>query len=338
MDQKIKELIERSKEDFDRDTQRYQLLIRNRSFLKELEETKKELGGDIFFKVRAIDPMEIMSDLSEKNILLVNDYPKHPPLKTVGGVYVKNLGSAFDINKKLKIFTDDYMPLWQTFCERWHILAEWDGNLNSLRGNLKGPVELEIVKDKKKGVSAIIIKIDNWTILDDIREIWSEIEKYQNEIWKKEEKRTNFARDLCWYDLSKRQGLKLSDIVGIWIDSFPDEIDLLVIRRIKKEIEKEDFKGRVLSDNELVHEVKSGFLAEEYKEYFTGERDFYITGKSTTATLKKGKFNIPFIDVIKKAISRMEIQIRQMYYPYERFSFAEAFKKSLSEKEFPLKL
>lgn len=338
MDKKTRELVERSKEDFDRDTQRYELLIRNRSFSKELKETKKKLGGDIFFKVRAINPMEIMSDLSEKNILLANDYPKHPPLKTVGGVYVKNLGPGIDINKKLKIFTDDYMPLWETFCERWQISAEWDGNLSSLRGSLKGPVELEIVEDKKKGVSSIIIKIDKWTILNDIREIWSEIEKYQNKLWKKEEKRTNFARDLCWYDLSKVLGLKLSNIAKIWIKHFPNEINLLVIRRIKKDIDNEDFKGRDLSDPKLLHEVKSGFLAEKYKEYFKGERDFYITGKSITTTFKEGKFNIPFVDLIKKAISRMEKQIRQMYYPYDRSRFIEAIMKSLSAKEFSLKL
>jgi len=337
MDKKIKELVERSKEDFVRDTQRYELLSRNSTFVKELKETKKKLGGDIFFKVRDINPMEIMSDLSEKNILLVNDYPKHPPVKTVGGVYVKNLGPGVDINKKLKIFTDDYIPRWVTFCERWHILAEWDGKLNSLRGNLKGSVELEIVEDKKKGVSAIIIKIDNWTILNDIREIWNEIEKYQNKLWKKEEKRTNFARDLSWHDLYKVVGLKLSDIAKIWINSFPDDIDLLVIRRIKKEIEKEDFKDRNLSDTELLHEVKSGSL-KKYKDYFEGERDFYITGISATTKSPKGKFNIPFVDVVKKAISRMETQISQMYYPYDRSRFIEAIVKSLSAREFSLKL
>lgn len=338
MDQKIKELIERSKEDFDRDNQRYELLIRNRNFLNELKETKKKLGGDIFFKVRDIDPMGIISDLSVKNILLINDYPKSPPYKTMGGVYVKNLGPVFDIPKKLKIFTDDYMPLWQTFCERWHISAEWDGNLISLRGNLKAPVELDIVEEKKKGASSIIIKIDNWTILDDIHEIWSEIEKYQNEIWKKEEKRTNFARDLCWYDLSKVLNLKLSDIAKIWINIFPNEIDLLVIRRIKKEIEKEDLKEIDLSDTELLHEVKSGFLAEKYKDYFAGERDFYITGISATTKSPEGKFNIPFVDVVKKAISRMEKQISQMYYPYDRSRFTEAIIKSLGTYEFSLKL
>lgn len=334
MDQKIKELIEKSMEDFDRDTQRYELLLRNKNFSKELKDTKKKLGGDIFFKVRDIRFFEIMSDLSKKNILLIHDYPKNPIDKSVKSHPINSM-PTFAITQKLKILQEEYIPLWETFCKRWHISSEWDGNMSSLRGNLKGPVELQIVENKEKGVSAIIIKIDNWTIRDDIHEIWGEVEKYQNEIWKKEEKRTNFARDLCWYDLSKKYGLKLTEIAKIWIDKFPDEIDILVIRRIKKEIDKEDFKGRDLTYEELLHAVKSGFLAEKYRDYFMEIRNFYITGKSTSRKSIKRKFNIPFVDVIRHAIPRMQEQINQMYYPYR--SLKEISGLGINLEEYSLK-
>jgi hypothetical protein len=335
MDQEIKELIENSRKDFDRDAQRYELLKRNNSFVKELEKTTKKLEGEIFFKVRDMGHEEIMSDLSEKNILLINDYPKTPTHKS-GGLSWKYLTPDSGIRQKIKIFFDNYIPRWETFCERWHISSNWDGNMSSLRENLKGPVELKIIKDEEKGISSIIIRIDNWTILDDIKEIWGEIKKYQNEIWKKEEKRTKFARDLCWYELSKKRGLKPAEIAKIWIDKFPDEIDLIVIRRIKKEIDKEDSIWNVMNDTELLRAVKSGSLPEEYKDYFQEYRDYYITGKLPTKKSTESKFNIPFVDVIRHAIARMQEQINQMYYPYPSLEWLSGLDINLGE--FPLKL
>jgi hypothetical protein len=206
-----------------------------------------------------------------------------------------------------------------------------------------------LVEDEERNTFKVLLRINNWTILQDIRGIWKKVEKYQNALWKKQERKTNFARDLCWYDLSKRQGLKLKEIAELWDSEFPEEIDLLVIRKIKKEIAEKDLRGRALDDFQLLETIRSGFLAEKYKSFFLESREFYTTGKmkredklyeeiteksvgkrteELTDFLKdiervQGKipylyhrskdptrrFNPPFIDAIKKAIKRMEEQI-----------------------------
>ena len=206
---------------------------------------------------------------------------------------------------------DSYKRSWEGFCERWHIRNEWNGRLRSLEKFLNAPIEFYTLQSQDGEAATLLIRIDNWTIQNDIIDAWHDIEDYQRRIWGKEGKRANFMRDLCWYDLDKKLGLKPRQIANIWDSRYPDEIDLLVIRKVRKRIKKEELKGRVLDDFELLEAVKLGFLKEKHKKDFDEERTYYVTGQDL-----RGRHNPPFVDVVKKAIKRMEKQIEQMKISY----------------------
>jgi hypothetical protein len=199
-----------------------------------------------------------------------------------------------------------YKNKWKQFCDRWHIKYEWNGKLRSLVKYLRNPVEISF--DTKEFKSIFWLHITRWTTLEDVRAIWGKVEKLQNWLWGKGEGRTNFARDLCWYDLHKECGLKPKQIAELWAKKHPEDIDVLVVRRIRKDITGDDLHGRVLDDSELVKEIRTGSLSSEYKSYFNGERNFYLTGKIKTEN-KVLTASSPFVDVIKKAIKRMDTQI-----------------------------
>jgi len=311
MEKAVFKILNAYKEPWDRNTQRAELLKRNANFLKELENVKEELGGDLFFKVRNISFNEIMMDKTRENILLKNDYPKNPIYRLDKKCWEK-LRIGQDIIKRYTILEREYKPKWKEFCIRWHIEPKWNGNISSLKKFMRPPLLLHRVEDNKRGISTIILTIDNWTINKDIRDAWHEVEKYQNIIWKKQEKRTNFMRDLCWYDLSEKCGMKPKQIAELWVQKFPEEIDLFVVRRMKKEIEKEKkekLKGRVLTDSQWLNEIKFGFLSNDYN--FQLDWNSYALGKEG-----KGKFTPPFIYTIKKAIKRMKEQIKQIEISY----------------------
>lgn len=172
---------------------------------------------------------------------------------------------------------------------------------------MEPPVEFYWIEGKKDVAPAFLMRINNWTTLRDLKGVWTQVEEFQNQIWKKQEKKTNFARDLLWHDLSKKHGFKTREIAKLWEEFHPEEIDLLVVRGFSEKIANEDFKGRRLNDNELLAEIKSGFLAPKYKHDFENNRKYYLTGGEPGR-----KVNPPFIDAIKKAIKRMDQQIAQI--------------------------
>lgn len=317
MDKKILKTVTQYKKDSDRDKQRYELLKRNKVFLKELRKVKKEIGGELFFKSRKTKSVKVVIDKPGDNILLLDGYPEDTSEEWKKRIE-KEKGK--DKKQSRSVTIKKRKSPWNKFCERWHIKPEWNGRLDSLKGCLERPVELFVLEEVKKKTAVILIRIDNWTILNDIREVWNKIEDAQNSMWKKQEKRSNFARDLCWYDLNINHGLKPKEIGSLWVKYFPEEIELFVIRRIKKDIKKQDLGGKALTDDQLLHEIKTGFLSAKYKPIFLEERDYYLKGKMHTGAGKISKFNPPFLDVIRKAIQRMEEQINQARPEYMNVS------------------
>lgn len=303
MDKKIAKLLERYKEDWDRATQRTELIKRNEDFLKELKDVEKELGGNLshFFKAYKTSPkvriyMDVESKAEEKKLVkeMMESFEK------AGNTRLKE-AAEFSFREKY----------WREFCDRWHLDPRWNGRLGSLKKYIKAPIELRCLEDREKKLGAILIMIDNWTILDDIKAIWGMVEKYQNKLWKKREKLSKFMRDIVWYDLHKKHKLKYREIAEIWDKSFPEEVDSLHIKNFRKDIDTIDLEEKELDDDTLIHELKSGFLSEKYGKYYKESRTYYSTGR-----LSQGKFQAPFAGTIRRAIERIEDQVEQMSSSY----------------------
>ena len=290
MKKEIIELIEKCQKSYDKKSQRASLLIRNKKFRNELEKISAHLGEEF--------------------------------LKTTEGV--DSLIKNWKIPDLPKSFWDRRQQ-WTQFCYRWHIDPDWNGKLDSLSENIASPVEIAIHPEPENALKAYIsLKIDSWTTLNDIKQVWPIIEKYQKKyLSQKVEMKTNFGRDLCWYDLFKNYNLSHRQIAELWIEKYPNDesIDLIIMRRIKKDkiimneikgaIEKDDelkeLRGVVLEDTEFLTEIKSGRLSKKFKKVFDEERDFYISGKTD-----RGKLTPPLLNMIKQAIKRIDENINQM--------------------------
>ncbi len=287
MNKEIFKLIKKSKKDFDKSSQRAELLARNKSFKKELAAISSRLGED-FFK----DLEKRIQKEKEKGL------PDYIPKE------------LYDLREE-----------WFSFCDRWHISYDWDRKINSLNKFIGKTVAIVDDIDTETYEGMLYLRIDAWTTLEDIHAIWPEIEKRQKKYFVlKAEKRINFGRDLCWYDLHKKYKLSHREIAKLWEEKYPEDIDLLVIKRIKqisetmrdiKEyIKKEQLKeleGRELDDQELLREIKAGKLAKAYRAYFDDEREFYATGKTS-----RGKLMPPFVEMIKQAVIRIQKYINNI--------------------------
>lgn len=325
------ELISSYKKVSDKTVQRSELLKRNPLFINELEGFIKRVGTT-FFQVKDIDRLELEKE-TKGNILLRLNYPNVEYVKDLKSkqrperldrywTELTNQDYAFhspgksvrdDIMNKTQVLSN-YRSKWEEFCERWHIEPEWSGNADELKRFARQNVEIFQDWDHNIQKHSILISINEWTTLDDIRSKWDEIEQHQNSLWGKKERRPNFARDLIWFDLATKHKKKPSEIAKIWDANYPHDVDLLVLRRYRKDINVKDLGGKIWEDFDLLKEIKSGQLQNKYKVLFEDERFYYITGK-----IKKGSKHIstmsPFVDVIKKAIKRMAEQISESSMP-----------------------
>jgi len=328
----IESLVKSYKKQIDKTVQRSELLKRNTLFNQELTGFINRVGN-AFFQVFEID-RKILEEEKEDNILIKLDYPKEDfsdtfqpgsKKKVKKDRYWKNninldratCNPPKNLSERIfnkKEILNHYQWKWAELCNRWHIEDTWNGDLNTLEQHARQNVEIYDDWEHNTQKNSILIKINEWATLDDIKSVWSEIEILQNEFWGKKERRSNFTRDLIWYDLSTQHKMTPSNIATLWNIQHPKDIDLLIIRRFRKEIDPNDFGGKIIDDEQLLKEIRSGALKIKYKEYFDEEREYYITGK-----IKKGSKYIttskPFVDVIKKAIQRMRSQIKESSMP-----------------------
>ena len=159
-----------------------------------------------------------------------------------------------------------------------------------------------------------MIRLDGWATIEDIRAKFKIIEGLQKGLWGKQEEKHNFRRDMVWYDFATQYKLKPKEIAKLWIERFPQDIDLLTVRRIRGQIDKEDPQAKELRDSKLLEEIRSGFLSSKYGEWFEEERVFYITGKNQGKDIVITEA-IPFLKVVREAIRRMKQQIEQVNTP-----------------------
>lgn len=349
MDRKVYNRIRRYKRDFDINTQRAKLLLRNRNFQFEYDSVM-----DITQVDRFAERDELIKEFRHtwtiryfldnfKDLLSKIDYES----------FSKELSKIMPLDELnfesyTAIVREQFEPLglgnlpmgsqqhllfclreWGSFCERWGIKSDWDGAKTTLKDHLKFAVEVIYKPGDDGWHSQLLLKITEWTTMNDVKSIWNRVEAYQNLMSKKLEKKTNFTRDLCWYDLNKELGLKPSQIAEIWIEKYPEQIEELVVRRMRKEI-KQDTKREWPDDQELLIAIKTGDLKDEYSSYFEEEKVLYTTGKQDSS----GKINPPFVAAIKKAIKRMGEQIDQIQAispesPPERGSLLSRAQKQL---------
>ena len=89
-----------------------------------------------------------------------------------------------------------------------------------MKDHLKFAVEVIYKPGEDDWHPQLLIKITEWTTMNDVKSIWNKVETCQNLMSKKLEKKTNFTRDLCWHDLNKELGLKPRQIAEIWIEKY----------------------------------------------------------------------------------------------------------------------
>jgi hypothetical protein len=139
----------------------------------------------------------------------------------------------------------DGSPALELFCHRWHINSRWDGKDDTLAEFIDMTVHIFSKsewgtgkRDPYDGVWAlnlgqvmsnyIYLRIDPWTAKKDIGSQWREIEKLQKECYGEifGKKHETFCRDLCWYDLYKRNGKTENEIANIWKEDPELKIDV----------------------------------------------------------------------------------------------------------------
>ena len=190
MDKQIQRFLQKyskQKNNFNTNVQRAELILRNKSFLKELEQIKEDLGIEEFLEV-----WKILDSRNKKTALVEKKITKED-VRTLGEKKIPQILGK-NSRKSLKLFKA-FQLRWKSFCEKWNIRPNWDGNLKSLKSYLKVPIELYWVKDTGQKDSALLLRINNWTTQEDIKRIWPRIEEYQNRLWKKEEKKARFREN-----------------------------------------------------------------------------------------------------------------------------------------------
>lgn len=314
------------KRTFSKESQRAELLIRNKIFLRELSDFRKLVGEDFFYLAKL--PFAELHKISNDNILIKLEYPENNiTLKADIMRFLESIMSNHNVLPPPIVddrkFTEDkignplekdifyrniqlevYKIVWISFCQRWHVNSSWSGRLSDYKKYQLPLVEVDV--DDEEINLPIIIRVGIWSTKKEITKIWPHVEELQKMLLKKEIRSPVFARDLSWYDLKYRGGLTPKQISNLWDKNYPEDIDYLVMQKIKrenKELNKED-------EFELLNEIKSDTSLADLKEQFEYEREWYISGRA-----EKGYFNPPFIDVIRKAIKNMEKKIKLLDLP-----------------------
>ncbi len=270
--------------DYKKNAQRAEILLRNKLFSSELVDLKYQLGNEFFLR-----QSEILGAESEDHRYLDNHTEPIVPL----------------------------MQVWDLFCFRWRINNRWDGKPNTLKEFQKSRVRLMYQPDKRimqKGY--LSLHIDAWTTLDDIKTIWHEVEKNQK-YWfdHKEFKKSNFGRDIWWYDLRHEQRLTYREIASLWMKKHPKDFNTMIVNRLKKDTsfisKMREFiqnnnslrnqEKEILNDNtRLAYELTKGKLAKDFGYALHDEITFYTTGEHYGR-----KSTPPCVGMIAAAIRRI---------------------------------
>ncbi len=299
---------------------------RNQSFLSELSTFRESIHSFEDFraiKLRFPSGIDRRPPKTQKEILKIMTHPviklKYSNYKnkgwhtrenerfrniTIGNPYDEHIYHPIVLEFEHRAFIfDKHLKRWREFCDRWLIKKDWDGTLDTLRANLRNPAEIYFCQDsnasfKEKGKWLFFLRINEWTSLNDLKTKWKYVELIKKHILGKMEMRPNIARDLCWYDLKHTYNLSPKKIADIWRNKNPRNIDILALKRIQS---CKNSGLKMENTLELLEEIRSDPSLAELKEELNEEREAYLGGKYPL-----------LIDIIKKAIKRMEKLISQI--------------------------
>jgi hypothetical protein len=275
--------------------QKAELLKRNQRFLNDFKELEKSIRDNCHgLDIKKITSPGAFNDYPE----LMNE-PVHP----------------------FKYFDREF----RSFCRRWDLYLDWNGSLDKLSSSLiKSPSlefshltalseEINYMREpfpKQSTDNFLHIRIDPWTNLRDIKDLWPNIEELQKKIfdYTPEKKADTFGRDLAWYDLKKVFGLTHGQIAKAWVKYCPGDVDPLVIKAFKRKY-RNDLKGKlkgrvsVLKDNPcLLESILNSELGADIRTMYEVEKRIYTTGEYEPGT----RFTPPLLDTIKQGIKRIE--------------------------------
>ncbi len=220
LSEKIRKRIEESKRKYDRKSQRTALLLRNKTFLKE---SFRQIEWIKFCDRWGINSMwdgdvKTLPQFTQETEALLKDRKFLNELKYTSNNIFYYVGSE----------------AWESSCRRWHISTLWDGQDNTLEKFIDDSIIVLFRDDKTresrmlnithsvdplgdpfgeiwslrvdKERAYIYLKIEAWTGKKDIEKIWSQIEGLKKRIFYYSERdKKLFGRDLCWYDLNKKE-------------------------------------------------------------------------------------------------------------------------------------
>lgn len=348
MGNKINKSIKRNRQPFGRKEQRAELLRRNEIFLRQFKQILGIVGKE-FFKVKNISEAKLLEESSNNKLLELN-YPKvkkkvepffydeeetgeqgFSSTKIAPDKYDQYIESTIDESDPLSFLLDPnlvttsdpsdkeitirdrlavlhgYKNLWETFCDRWHIDVNWDGKLGHL-SRFQRPY-IQIAYNENNKIFPIIIRISSWTTQKDLRKNWKGVKGIQEKIFHKEKKSSNFSRDLYWYDLYKK-GKTTRDILELWADKCPEDIDKLVAQAFIKNF-KNKYKTLIgISISNFLEKLKSDDPdMKDIKEDYKSEKELYVTGGTGL-----GKISSRFQDLIKSTIKNFELKINRVRF------------------------
>lgn len=205
------------------------------------------------------------------------------------------------VQNRLEVL-NGYKSLWEAFCYRWHIDANWDGNLDHL-SRFQIPF-IAIGYDENNKTLPIIIRINSWTTQKDVRDNWNKVKSIQEKIFHKEKESSNIYRDLCWYDLHQL-GLKYREIAKIWINKNPEEIDHHVATQYIKE--NKDTLGDISPEDLLVGIRSNDPQFKDEIENFELFKREYTMGESGRGR----KISSPFSELIRISIKNLKKKIQR---------------------------
>lgn len=204
----IRKRIGEYKKEFDISTQKAELLLRNQQFQKELQAVlnwtpydflkyKEKLKPLIEFLEENREELSIRTYLEFRKEMLGKHKPRANSDKIISANRCKDVGERDYYEEIEELYINalrgdsgdenglnDILKKeseWQRFCKNWNIQPDWDGNEVTLPTFLNLPVELIYVEGKKNQTPDLLLRITEWTTLDNIRQVWNTIPEWEKE-------------------------------------------------------------------------------------------------------------------------------------------------------------
>lgn len=288
---------------FSKKEQKVELLLRNAKFLDERTGIFYRLGRT-FFKIRDLTGPWRYNDLAAYPLILLQ-YPElvsNSPIAHIDHYFKdrtcvnslyrcnwKNLEEEAKARWEVLLY---YRLYWGEFCDRWNISPQWNGNLDTLTQHMRNSVFIIHKYTEISDGRSITISIDRWATKQDFLALWEYIKKLHKPIGKKKSGKDNFSRDICWYELAAKCGLKPSEIARLWKERYPMDLARLTVTDMAREKEID------IDVASFLKKLVARSLSTEERIAFNNAHSFNLHWR--------------FNDAIRKAINRIRHQINDV--------------------------